>query len=505
MCLVDDVVIALRKQVGHTVCLTLLRHQEHIVVGHLNVISPAGLAGADVRIVFAHDPLGTVPAGASHADLLLHEIGKIHGIQIEATGRQIQCLQQVNLPLVFVRIELQHPHQIVVPAQAEIMIFSFPNSHPQGAVDHSHTHQCLGQLGDLFLNQFPLQVNAGSRNGNGILGILVDAFQPGRQECRCQIAHGLSGSDPSFVKGDLLFLQTFQHGLSHPDLFFPNRKAKLRENAAEHHIHWIQILRDLREMHAPETILFVAKCVKHKGNQQGVISVAVTDLTVQNSALCPADLVEHLILGIDPGHLMEHHIAVHQRKIVISLQPGDLHNGQIPKYLGIFLIHLKHSKHSFFYSGAGGSQQIFPHKALKLLFVLTDRSFLHMELRHHFFIGVGGIPIQVEVQHTRSPRLPRCQCLAQILPHTVPVGFLFGQSCEGTVGHQGCPGFRIDYIVQGQVQILALDFIFPVFLFPQIVPSAPLFQGGFNNQAVLAILIADDVMNEMAFFIHRQS
>ena len=343
---VDDDVIAFLQQVIATVRFQLLGHEEHIMIGHLNVACTAGFAILHVLIVPTHDSLRTVPAGARHTNLLLQVIGDINFVQIKAVECKIQFIEHIDQDLILLRVPAQFTHHAEIPPQAEVMILTLANDNPQGLIDDSHLHQSSGELGDFLLHQFPLQVNAGGCDGDGILCVLVGRIHPGCEICRSQIAHGLAGTNTCLIQGDLLFDQPIQHGFCHLDLILTDRKTKLRHNTAEQNVHVIFFIDFAFESHSPGMPQFMAHRIDHIRYQQGVILIAETDLAIQNAMLDSADLVKHLIARIYARHAMEDHIAIHQGEVIVI---GHTHNHsqrQFPELQSIFLIDLKHSNNS---------------------------------------------------------------------------------------------------------------------------------------------------------------
>ena len=71
VCFIDNDIIAVLQQIIPAAGFQLLGHQEHIMVGHLDIARSAPLATLYIDIVLAHDPLRAVPTGSAHADLLL--------------------------------------------------------------------------------------------------------------------------------------------------------------------------------------------------------------------------------------------------------------------------------------------------------------------------------------------------------------------------------------------------------------------------------------------------
>ena len=71
VCFIDNDIIAILQQIISAAGFQLLGHQEHIMVGHLDIARSAPLATLYIDIVLTHDPLRAVPTGAANADLLL--------------------------------------------------------------------------------------------------------------------------------------------------------------------------------------------------------------------------------------------------------------------------------------------------------------------------------------------------------------------------------------------------------------------------------------------------
>ena len=340
---IDDEVIAVLQQVCLTAGFQLLRHQQHIVVGHLNVIGATGLAEPHVLIVLAHDPLRTITATGTDTDLLLHIVGDIHFVQIETMVGKIQGIQHIDLALVLVRVLPQVTHQAEVATHTEVMFLSFTDNNTQRTVDDTYAHQSIGELGNLLFHQFSLEVNAGGCDGNGILHVLVDGFRPGHQECGNQVSHGLAGTNTCFEQGDFLFAQTFQHGLCHLDLLLPDCEPQLRHDTTEDHIHQILLLDITLNLHGPGMSILIAEGIHHEGNQQRVVLFAVENSAIQDTALDPGCLIEHMVLGIDARHAMENHIAVHQCKVIVISHTHQTFQRKGAESHSIFSIHFKHS------------------------------------------------------------------------------------------------------------------------------------------------------------------
>ena len=241
------------------------------------------------------------------------------------------------------RAEAETLHQIIVSSQAEIVILSFADDHTQGAVNDSYLHQCPGELRYFFLHQLSLQVNTGGCNGDWVLHELICYIHLGNQECRNQVAHSFAGSHTRFIHGNLLFAQAFQHCLCHLDLFFSDRKTKLRHNAAEQDFYQVTSIDFPTELDAPGMAQFISHRIDHERNQQGVVLIAEHRLAFEDLVLDMRNLVIHLILDKDVVLAVEHHIAIHDGEIIVIGDALLNHQGQLTELSRIFLSNLKHS------------------------------------------------------------------------------------------------------------------------------------------------------------------
>ena len=235
MCLIDDVVVAVQKYTCPSSCFHLLGCQQQIVIGNLDIIYTLFGSSFYELGILAAVPVRTLVAASADTNLRFNMAGDLHLVQVEAVAGKIQHIQLFQSTAVLLSHTFDSLHIVCIPAQAEVMFLAFPKHRPQRFLDDTSIHQHLGQPGDLLLDDLPLQVNAGSRDGDGVGRILIILFYPGCRKSGSQIAHGFTSTNTRFTEGDLLSSKASVHFVRHLHLLLPNREANLRQQAAKDH------------------------------------------------------------------------------------------------------------------------------------------------------------------------------------------------------------------------------------------------------------------------------
>ena len=232
---INDVIVAVQQHTHTGSSFHLLGCQQQVVIGNLDIIYTFFGSSFYKLGILAAIPVGALVAASADANLRLDMAGDLYLIQVEAVAGKIQHIQQFQCTAVFFSHAFDGLHIVCIPAQTEVMFLTFPNHRPQRFLDDTCIHQNLGQPGDLLLDDLPLQINAGSRDGDGIGCILVILFDPGCRKSGSQIAHGFTSTNTRFTECDLLSGKASVHFVRHLHLLLPNGEANLRQQATENH------------------------------------------------------------------------------------------------------------------------------------------------------------------------------------------------------------------------------------------------------------------------------
>ena len=209
----------LTEQRRMVIRLCLLRHEVHIVVGYLKV-QVGQVVHSVGKLVICTDLLSATPCtGAFDADSALDRTADAVFVEVDATTKFAELLEQFNGFSVFLGVLPDVLEEVLIPILTEVMFLAFAEYRRQRLLDDIIVEEHLGQVGDFSLYECLLQLDTGGGDGDRqILTVCQAIMMFGDNGCH-QIRKGLSSSDLCFTEGNLLFSKADIHLLCETDLF----------------------------------------------------------------------------------------------------------------------------------------------------------------------------------------------------------------------------------------------------------------------------------------------